>query len=65
MVYISTADLLKLAEKDDTVRRAVALCLAEKVKNGTPRQREIAEKFLKRNSLFSQYLSASLKPTSP
>ncbi len=65
MVYISTADLLKLAEKDDTVRRAVALYLAKKVKNGTPRQREIAEKFLKRNSLFSQYLSASLKPTSP
>ena len=44
MVYIATADLLRLAEKDDAVRRAVALYLAEKVKNGTPRQREIAEK---------------------
>jgi hypothetical protein len=32
---------LKLAEEDDAVRRAVALYLAEKVKNGTPRQREI------------------------
>jgi hypothetical protein len=44
MVYIATADLLRLAEKDNAVRRAVALYLAEKVKNGTPRQREIAEK---------------------
>jgi hypothetical protein len=43
-VYIATADLLKLAEKDDAVRRAIALYLAEKAKNGTPRQREIAEK---------------------
>ncbi len=66
VVYIATADLLKLAEKDDTVRRAVALYLAEKVKNGTPRQREIAEKILKRNPLFSNLLclSAPLKPTS-
>ena len=53
VVYIATADLLKLAEKDDTVRRAVALYLAEKVKNGTPKQREIAEKILKRHPLFS------------
>jgi hypothetical protein len=44
MVYIATADLLKLAERDETIRRAVALYLAEKAKNGTPRQREIAEK---------------------
>ncbi len=42
VVYIATADLLKLAEKDETVRRAIALYLAEKAKNGTPRQREIA-----------------------
>jgi hypothetical protein len=53
VVYIATADLLKLAEKDDAVRRAIALYLAEKVKNGTPRQREIAEKILKRHPLFS------------
>jgi hypothetical protein len=52
VVYIATADLLKLAEEDDAVRRAVALYLAEKVKNGTPRQREIAEKILKRYSFF-------------
>jgi hypothetical protein len=38
--YIATADLLRLAERDETVGRAVALYLAEKVKNGTPRQRE-------------------------
>jgi hypothetical protein len=62
VVYIATADLLKLAEKDETVRRTIALYLAEKAKNGTPRQREIAEKLLKRNPLFfNQCLSASLK----
>jgi len=53
MVYIATADLLRLAEKDNAIRRAIALYLAEKAKNGTPRQREIAEKILKRNPLFS------------
>jgi hypothetical protein len=53
VVYIATADLLKLAEEDDAVRRAIAQYLAEKVKNGTPRQREIAEKLLKRHPLFS------------
>ncbi len=49
VVYIATTDLLKLAEEDDAVRRAVALYLAEKAKNGTPRQREIAEKILQRH----------------
>jgi anti-sigma factor RsiW len=53
-VYIATADLLRLAEEDDAVRRAIALYLAEKVKSGTPRQREIAEKLLKRHPFFSQ-----------
>jgi hypothetical protein len=53
VVYIATADLLKLAEEDDAVRRAIALYLAEKVKNGTPRQREMAEKILIKKSLFS------------
>ncbi len=52
MVYIATADLLRLAEKDDAIRRAVTLYLAEKVKNGTPRQRKIAEKILKRHPSF-------------
>jgi len=52
-VYIATADLLKLAERDGEIRRAIALYLAEKVENGTPRQREIAEKILKRHPLFS------------
>ncbi|NAZ33217.1 MAG: hypothetical protein GU356_02830 [Pyrobaculum sp.] len=64
VVYITTADLLKLAERDDEIRRAIALYLAEKVKNGTPRQREIAEKILKRIPFFNQYLSASLRPAS-
>jgi hypothetical protein len=66
VVYIATADLLKLAERDGEIRRAVALYLAEKAKNGTTKQREIAEKILKRNPLFSNLLclSASLKPTS-
>jgi hypothetical protein len=52
VVYITTADLLKLAERDGEIRRAIALYLAEKVKNGTPRQREIAENLLKRHPLF-------------
>jgi hypothetical protein len=45
-------DLLKLAEEDDAVRRAIAQYLAEKVKNGRPRQRGTAEKILKRHLLF-------------
>jgi len=52
MVYIATADLLRLAERDETIRKAIALYLAEKAKNGTPRQREIAEKILKRYPFF-------------
>jgi hypothetical protein len=53
VVYIATADLLRLAERDSEIRRAVALYLAEKAENGTPRQREIAEKILKRHPLFN------------
>ncbi len=53
VVYIAMSDLLKLAEKDDAVRRAIAQYLAEKAKNGTPRQRELAEKILKKYPLFS------------
>jgi hypothetical protein len=52
VVYIAMADLLGLAEKDEAIRKAIALYLAEKAKNGTPRQREIAEKILKRIPLF-------------
>ncbi len=52
VVYIATADLLRLAERDGEIRKAIALYLAEKVKNGTPRQREIAKKLLKRHPLF-------------
>jgi len=51
-VYIAFEDLIKMAERDEAVRRAVALYLAEKAKNGTPRQREIAEEILKRHPLF-------------
>ncbi|MFZ8841361.1 MAG: hypothetical protein ACO2PM_21050 [Pyrobaculum sp.] len=53
MVYIATADLLRLAEMNEAIRKAIALYLADKVKNGTLRQREIAEKILKRHPLFS------------
>jgi hypothetical protein len=53
VVYIATADLLRLAERDETIRKAIALYLAEKAENGTPMQREIAEKILKRHPLFS------------
>jgi len=62
VVYIATADLLRLAEKDENIRRAVALYLAEKAKNGTPRQKEIAEKSLRRYPLFS--LNTFLSPRS-
>jgi len=49
VVYIATTDLLRLAERDGEIRKAIALYLAEKAKNGTPRQREIAEKILQRH----------------
>jgi hypothetical protein len=52
VVYIAMTDLLKLAERDGEIRRAIALYLTEKAKNGTPRQREIAEKILKRYPFF-------------
>jgi hypothetical protein len=52
VVYITTNDILKLAEKDENIRRTVALYLAEKAKNGTPRQREIADKILKRYPFY-------------
>jgi hypothetical protein len=52
-VYIATADLMRLAEQDGEIRKVIALYLAEKVKNGTPRQKEIAEKILKRNPFFT------------
>ncbi len=55
MVYIATTDLLRLAVQDGKIRRAVALYLADKVKNGTPKQREIAKKILKRHPIFSAF----------
>jgi hypothetical protein len=64
VVYIAMEDLLKLAERDGEIRGAVALYLAEKAKNGTPRQREFAEKILKRHPLFLSH-AASSKPASP
>ncbi len=65
VVYIAMSDLLKLAEKDDNIRRAIALYLADKVKNGTPRRRMIAEKILQRYPIFQLIPSAYLKPTLP
>jgi hypothetical protein len=53
VVYITMTGLLKLAKRDEAIRKAVALYLAYKAKNGTPRQKELAKKILKRNPLFS------------
>jgi hypothetical protein len=53
VVYITMSGLLKLARRDETIRKAIALYLADKAKNGTPRQRETAKKILKRHPLFS------------
>jgi hypothetical protein len=44
VVYIATAEVLGLAKQDETTRKTIALYLAEKAKNGTPRQKEVAEK---------------------
>jgi hypothetical protein len=59
LVYITTEDLLKLAEGDGDIRVAVALYLAEKAKNGTPRQEEIAEKILWRYPFFLSHIASS------
>jgi hypothetical protein len=37
VVYIDKADLLRLAERNDEIRKAIALYLTEKVKNGRGR----------------------------
>jgi hypothetical protein len=52
VVYIPMSDLLKLAEQNDEIRRAIAQYLVEKAKNGTPRQKEIAQKILRRHPFF-------------
>jgi hypothetical protein len=56
VVCIATTDLLRLAERDGEIGRAIALYLTENVKNGTPRQREIAEKIQKDTPLFQTQL---------
>ena len=52
VVYIARADLLRLTERDGEIKKAIALYLAEKAKDGTPKQREIARKLLQRHPLF-------------
>lgn len=52
VVYIATADLVKLAEQDEIIRKIIAQYLTVKAKNRTPRQKELAEKLLKRIPLF-------------
>jgi hypothetical protein len=42
---------LKLAERDEVIGKTMALCLAEKAKNGTPRERG-RRKNLEETSLF-------------
>jgi hypothetical protein len=44
VVHIGAADLLKLVDTDETVSKTMARHLAEKAKNGAPKQREIAAK---------------------
>jgi len=51
VVYIARADLLRLAERDGEIKKAIALYLAEMAKDGTPKQREIARKLLQRHPL--------------
>jgi hypothetical protein len=60
MVYIAMSDLLRLAERDEAIRRAVALYLAEKAKSGTQRHREIARKLLQRRPFLLPDLRACL-----
>jgi len=52
VVYIARADLSRLAERDGEIKKTIALYLAEKAENGTPKQREIARKPLQRYPLF-------------
>jgi hypothetical protein len=54
VVYIATADLLKLAERDEAVRRAIALYLAEKAKNGTSKTERDCRKDPKKEPSFFQ-----------
>jgi hypothetical protein len=56
VVYVNMSDLLKLAEKDETIRTAMIMYLADKVKNGTPRQREIANRLMKEYPLFNRFI---------
>jgi len=65
-VHIATADLLRLAERDEAVRKAIALYLINKMKNGTPKQREKIEKFLKKHPPFYSlnHLAVFSKPAS-
>jgi hypothetical protein len=59
VVYIATADLMRLAEQDGEIRGAVALYLAGNARNSTPRQRELAEKLLKRHPPFNRFATFS------
>jgi hypothetical protein len=59
VVYIGAADFLKLADTDETVSKTIARHLAEKAKNSTPKQREIATKSYK-GAIFK--LALLLKP---
>ena len=59
-VYITMNSLLRLAKRNKAIRKAIALYLADKAKNGTPRQRELAKKILKRNPLFQNFIRQAL-----
>jgi hypothetical protein len=51
-VYISTANLLELAKKNENIRKTISKYLIDKAKNGTPKQREAATKLLNRHPFF-------------
>ncbi len=53
VVYITMTDLLKLAEEDETIKKTIATYITEKAECGTPKQKEIAMKLLKRYPHFS------------
>jgi hypothetical protein len=69
-VYIPLIDLLQLAEKDESIKRAIGLFLINKSESGTPQQKEVAKKILKRYPFFASlrvtnYQFCKHSPTAP
>jgi hypothetical protein len=70
VVYITTADLLRLAERDEAVRKAIALYLAEKAEKRHAETEGNCRKILKRHPSFldpaagGRHLKLAMKKTS-